>query len=246
MIVQACLNGDRKPGDHPALPLTPEELAADARRVVEAGARALHVHPRHADGRETLDPDACDAAMLAIRKACPTVPVGLSTAAWIEADPARRTKLVEWTDRPDFVSVNFSEPGVLELCELLHRIGIGIEAGLWTVADAEAFVDSGFARSVVRVLVEPPDPEPEAAEACATAIDSLLDHAKVDAPRLHHGSEMATWHVIAVALDRGWDVRVGLEDTLRLPDGSPAPGNAELVAAAVSMARERGLVWPLA
>jgi uncharacterized protein (DUF849 family) len=242
VLLHACLNGSRKPEEHPAVPVTPEDLAADACRVVEAGAGALHVHPRGPDGAETLEPGACDTTLLAIRKACPGVPVGLSTAAWIEPDPVRRTKVVEWTERPDFVSVNFSEPGVLELCELLGRIGVGIEAGVWNVADAEAFIDSGLARSTLRVLVEPPDLEPAEAVSRAAAIDAVLDHAGVEIRRVHHGYGMATWRVIEAALESGWDVRVGLEDTLQLPDGSPAPGNAELVASAARMARDRGLL----
>ena len=48
MFLQACLNGSRPPGDHEALPLTPEELARDALEVAEAGAVAVHVHPRRA------------------------------------------------------------------------------------------------------------------------------------------------------------------------------------------------------
>lgn len=241
MLIKACLNGSRKPGDHPALPITPAELAADARRAVEAGAGALHAHPRGRDGAETLDSGGCEAAAHAIRKACPGVPVGFSTAAWIEPDHARRLELIGgWVERPDFVSVNFSDPGVIELCRLLHRLGIGIEAGVWTVADAEALADSGYSRHVVRVLVEPQDIEPVEAEAGAAAISAALDHVGIDAPRLYHGSGMATWRVIEFALDAGWDIRVGLEDTLRLPDATVASGNAELVAVGVQMARRSG------
>ena len=53
---------------------------------------------------------------------------------------------------------------------------------------------------------------------------------------------MATWRVIEYALEGKWDVRVGLEDTLQMPDGSVAAGNAELVRAVVGMASERGLL----
>ena len=241
MLIKVCLNGSRKPDDHPALPITPAELAADARRAVDAGAGALHAHPRASDGAETLDPGACEAAAHAIRKACPGVPVGFSTAAWIEPDQARRLEqLRSWVERPDFVSVNFSDPGVIELCRLTHRLGIGIEAGVWTVADAEALVDSGYSRQIVRVLVEPQDIEPVEAEASAAAISAALDHAGVEAHRLYHGSGMATWRVIEFALDAGGDIRVGMEDTLKLPDATPASGNAELVAVAVQMARKRG------
>jgi uncharacterized protein (DUF849 family) len=206
-----------------------------------AGAGAIHVHPRDGGGVESLRPDVCDATLLAIRWSCPGLPVGLSTGEWIEPDKDRRLDLVErWTERPDFVSVNFSEPGAVELCELLRRIGIGIEAGLSTVADAQVFVASGVARHVVRVLVEPEDQDPGEAAAHAAAMDAVLDHAGIGARRLHHGVGLATWRVIEDALDAGRDVRVGLEDTLQMPDGSRAPGNAELVATAVAMARRRG------
>jgi uncharacterized protein (DUF849 family) len=245
VLVQACLNGSRKPGDHPALPLTAEQLAADAQRVVEAGAGALHVHPRRPDGSETLDPSACDPALQAIRHACPGVPVGLSTASWIERDPALRLDLIRsWTEWPDYVSVNFADPDVLELCELLRRLKIGIEAGIWTAADAEALAASGYARHLVRVLVEPQDLEPGPAQATADEIGVALDHAGIEAPRLYHGYARATWPVLEAALVDGWDVRVGLEDTLWRPGGGKTSGNAELVTILVRMARERGRLPP--
>jgi uncharacterized protein (DUF849 family) len=71
MFLQACLNGSRPPGDHEALPLTPEELARDALEVAEAGAVAVHVHPRGPDGLESLEPEHCDAAVAALRDAAP-------------------------------------------------------------------------------------------------------------------------------------------------------------------------------
>jgi uncharacterized protein (DUF849 family) len=42
-------------------------------------------------------------------------------------------------------------------------------------------------------------------------------------------------------MPRLYDVRVGLEDTLVLPDGRTARDNGELIAAAVSMASAAGL-----
>ncbi len=65
MVLQACLNGDRETG----VPRTPEELAADARACVAAGAVSLHVHPRDQDGHETLDPVHIAAAVRAMRAA---------------------------------------------------------------------------------------------------------------------------------------------------------------------------------
>ena len=40
-MIQACLNGDRTPDEHPAIPAQPKELAADARRAVAAAMRRL-------------------------------------------------------------------------------------------------------------------------------------------------------------------------------------------------------------
>jgi len=62
------------------------------------------------------------------------------------------------------------------------------------------------------------------------SLNAALDEAGIAAPRLHHGEDLATWAVIDAALERGRDVRIGLEDTLVMADGSPAPSNAALVA----------------
>ena len=53
--------------------------------------------------------------------------------------------------------------------------------------------------------------------------------------QLHHGAGRQTWAVLDAARRRGHDVRVGLEDTLVLADGSTARDNAELVAALAAL-----------
>jgi uncharacterized protein (DUF849 family) len=237
ILVKARLNGTRPPGVHPALPLSASELAADARAAAAAGAGAFHVHPRGADGAEALDAPVIDAAVGAIRAACPGLPVGVSTAAWIVPDlGARLTAIRAWTSAPDFASVNLSEDGHCDVMAALHEAGIGVEAGVWSVEDVDALAASGFAGELVRVLVEAEDEDAATAVAWAAAIDRALDRAGVDAPRLHHGAERATWAVVRRAIEAGHDVRIGLEDTLVLEDGTRTAGNAELVAAAVALA----------
>ena len=241
ILVKACLNGGRRRAEHEAVPLTAHELAQDAAAAVAAGAAALHVHPRGADGAETLDAANCGTAITAIRAACPGVPVGLSTGAWMAPDPGVRAGLIEsWTVLPDYASVNFSEAGAAGVCAVLLRRGIGIEAGLWSVDDVRTFVASDLAAWCLRVLVEVPPPDPEQAVAAAAAIDAGLDRAEIWLPRLHHGDGVATWAVLDAAVNLGRDIRVGLEDTLRLPDGAPARDNAALVAAAVQLVRRHG------
>ncbi len=51
-------------------------------------------------------------------------------------------------------------------------------------------------------------------------------------PRLLHGLGPSAWEFIALAARRGYDTRTGFEDTLALPDGSPAEPNAALLDAA--------------
>ena len=244
MLITACLNGTTSRDQHPAVPRTPAELAADAQAAVRAGAKVIHVHPRDASGAETLEAEAVFAAVRAIRGAVPGVPVGVTTGLWaVGGDPVRRLALVAgWagTDRPDVASVNLSEPGPDALAASLGSAGIEVEAGVWTPEDAERLGASEFGAKAIRVLVEPRDGTPEAAVATATGIDQVLDRLSLDMPRVHHGYGMATWDVIEAALRRGRDIRVGLEDTTVLPDGSTAAGNAELVAAAVRLATGAG------
>jgi uncharacterized protein (DUF849 family) len=214
--------------EHPAVPRTPGELAADAIAVRRAGAFAVHVHPRDAKGGETLNADACDAVVAAIRKAVRGMPIGLSTAESIERDPFARAAAVKaWRRPPDFVSVNLSELGWAGIVRASLRAGIGVEAGLSTQADAEELAGSPFAHQLVRALVEV-DGGPE--DACA--ISQLIP---AGVPQLWHGHGQQTWQVLAAAVAAGHDIRVGLEDVLTLPDGSVAAGNAELVAAAAEL-----------
>jgi uncharacterized protein (DUF849 family) len=232
-LLEVALNGSR---DHPHVPRSPRELAAEARASVDAGAQILHLHPYDATGRETLAAEPCAAALRAVRAACPGIPISLSTSAAIEPDPTRRLELVSgWMELPELVTANQGEPGIAELCAHLVARGVGIEAGLLSLADAEAFVRSGLARSCVRVLIEPLDADPQEATAHAAAMEELITGAGIPLPQVHHGDGLACWAVNERALRRGHGMRTGLEDAPFLPDGQPAPGNAALVRAAVAL-----------
>lgn len=221
------------------MPIDVAAIARDSAAVAAAGAGAVHIHPRDAEGAETLHADAHAAVIVAVRSACPGLPVGVSTAAWIAPDVARRIAAISsWEVLPDFASVNLGEDGALAVIDLLSERGVGIEAGVWHVDDAHQLVHQGLDSALVRVLVEIHDePDPRVALRLAAAIDTILDEGHVEAPRLHHGTGRTTWSLIAAAIERGHDVRVGLEDTLVLADGSPARDNATLVEAVVGMGR---------
>lgn len=239
MLLKCCLNGGRTPSEHPGVPITPAQLAVEAQAAAAAGAGAVHLHPRGADGAETLASEPCAAAIEAVRVAAPGLPIGLSTGQWIAIDVDTRHALIQgWTVWPDFVSVNFSEDGLDELCALIMLRGSTFEAGLASVADAKRLVKSGLAERCLRILIEIDDATLSSSEAmqAVAQIDAVLDGNDIGSPRLYHGMGMSTWPIVAEAMRRGRDVRIGLEDVLTLPDGAPARDNAELVRAALALA----------
>ncbi len=229
MLLQACLNGARRD----AGPRAPSEVAAEARAAVAAGAGAVHVHPRRPDGSESLDGPVVAATLDALR-AVVDVPVGVSTGAWIVPDAGARIRAIEgWTVLPDFASVNLHEPGSGHIAGVLLDRGVGVEAGLWTAAAAAWFAASGAVEHCLRVLVEPREQDLAVAGATVDAILAEIDGAGV--PTLLHGHDATAWDLLRRAAAEGFDTRIGLEDTLVLPDGTPATTNAALVRAAVSL-----------
>lgn len=243
VLIKACLNGNRPADAHPALPVTPEQLAAAAVAVVEAGAGAVHIHPRGVDGAESSDPDDIAAAVAAVRDAVPGLPVGVTSGLWNYGgdETARLASIRAWTVQPDFVSVNWAEPGAVELAEYLISRGVGVEAGLTSVHDTWIFNGSPISFDCLRALVEVRDSDRFDAATIAAQMDEAMDAAGIDVSKLHHGFGEVTWKVLDAAFKLGHDVRIGLEDTLVLPDGTQARDNAELVSKAVEMARARGL-----
>lgn len=236
MIVQACLNGARPVDFHPRLPLTAQAMALDGAACVDAGAAELHIHPRSSDGRESLS--AVDATIPAVRLACPGTLVGVSTGAWIESDEAQTRNLIAaWSELPDYASVNLSESDAPAIIDLLHRRGVGVEAGLASVADAERLITLPDHRRVFRVLIEIEEQDLDVARQVADGIAAVLDRAGMRRPILLHGFDATVWPFVGLARQRRWSTRVGLEDGKHLEDGTTAPDNAALVAAAVAMFR---------
>jgi uncharacterized protein (DUF849 family) len=232
--LQACLNGGRPPGQ---APVTPAELAAAAAAAVAAGAQAVHVHPRDPAGAESLLPGDVGAAVAAVRAAVgPDVEIGVTTGAWAAPGVAeRRAAVAAWEVLPDSASVNWHEDGAVELADLLRARGVGIEAGLWTVAAAVAFLGRPGREPVRRILVEAVDDSGPAGVSAAAAVVAVLHRGGVREPLLVHGLGGSTWPVLRWAAERRHAVRIGLEDVLVLPDGSPAPDNAALVRAAAEL-----------
>ena len=238
-FIKACLNGGRTKAHSEAVPVTPSEVARDAAEAVEAGADAVHVHVRGEDGEQSLAASDVAATLLAVRGAV-SVPVGVTTGAWIVSGDARLALVQGWTELPDFASVNFSEDGAEELARVLIARGVGVEAGLWTASDAARLVESGLAGDCVRLLLEPTDEDLEAAREVVRRIEGELEWVAAEVPRLLHGRRNTTWPLFLDAVRGGYQTRIGFEDTLTLANQAAAESNRDLVAVAVKLAERLG------
>lgn len=239
-MLQCCPNGARPPDAYPAVPVTPRQLARDARAVAALGVMSVHVHPRDRDGHESLDPDTVAAATTAIRAAAPQTQIGVTTARWVEPDPDARTEIIKWwgrlptTARPDVASVNVHDSGWQRVCAALQAVGIGVELGVWTSGDAVTLKQAGLPRGTVRVLAEVTVTDPDIALLEATRLLRALG--EVPRPILLHGEDAGAWPVLRHARRLGLDTRIGFEDTLEGPDLSRrATSNEELVRYALAV-----------
>jgi uncharacterized protein (DUF849 family) len=249
MLIKAAINGGRMRSEHAAVPVKPEEQAADVVACIKGGAGAVHLHVRSTLGdddrsaKESLEPQDVARTLLVVRSVCESIgiaaPVGISTGAWILPDTVRRLEVVTaWDVLPDFASVNFSEDGAVELASILLSRGVEVEAGLSDAEAATVFVKSGLAAKCIRVLLEPQEQEMQRALETVGAMEQLIDTGLPHLPPLLlHGTEATVWPMMDEAIRRGYDVRVGLEDTLILPDGRIAKDNVELVTEAVRRKR---------
>lgn len=224
-MLQACLNGSRTAEEHPALPLSPERLAEDAADVAALGVTSVHIHPRDVLGGLTLVGPEVATTIATVRAAVPGIEISVSTTV-----PGRREPLVaSWAalaaGRPDIAGVHVGEPGWRDLAQALHRAGVGVEL-IFAAPARLRDLPEGVSRITVVATRE--------------TAESLLGHVEpLGLPVLLHGRDSDAWPVLDYAAILEHDVRMGLEDTLLLPDGRLARNNAELVALARRRQRTR-------
>jgi uncharacterized protein (DUF849 family) len=240
LLIKAAINGGRTRDDHKAVPLSPAEIAAETVECLKAGAGAIHLHVRStsdSSAKESLEKEDIDQTIRAVLAVAPTERIGISTGAWILPHPARLEAAKDWAVLPGFASVNFGEEGAVELAKLLLSRGVAVEAGLCDSEAAQIFLQSGLATSCLRVLLEPQEQELKSAIETVNAMEEILRSVAADLSFLLHGTEATVWPMMDEAIARGYDVRIGLEDTVVLPDGRTAKDNVELVSEAVRRVR---------
>jgi uncharacterized protein (DUF849 family) len=176
-----------------------------------------------------MAPSAVARTVLAIRDAAPGLPIGVITGERVLPSVRERVLAIEsWDVLPDFASVNWHDDGATDVAAALLDRGIAVEAGLHSLRAARAWTTSPLRDECLRVLVRLSSAAP------LSLADEILEEVG-EFPTLLHGDGDSCWPALEYALSLGLDIRIGLEDTLELPDGSPAAGNVELVQAALAL-----------
>ncbi|WP_225248015.1 3-keto-5-aminohexanoate cleavage protein [Mesorhizobium sp. J8] len=240
-IAVAPNGGRRTKADHPALPMTPAELARSAAECLEAGASMIHLHVRDRHGQHILDPDAYRAAILAVRQAVGDAMVVQITSESLGAYEAGKQMDVVRQTKPEAVSLALRElvPGrdaesdFAAFLAWLKRESIAPQIILYEPGEALYLFDM-HRRGLI-----PWDHIPvllvlgRYTASQQSAPNDLLPFLSPGIPRFRSfmvcafGRDEAAC-VCAGALFGG-DVRVGFENNLLLPDGSMAASNAVLV-----------------
>jgi len=252
LIVTVAPNGAYKTAqEHPAVPMTPAALAAEARACLEAGSAMMHMHVRTPEGKHSLDVQAYRDALKAVQaEVGDRVLVQVtSEAAGVYRAPAQIAMVREL--RPQAVSIGLREIAVPEIpeAELAGFLGwlaaerIMTQIILYDTADLarwQSLRERGLAPagawSVLFVL----------GRYSAGQVSSPRDLL----PFMQAYDFSLPWAVCAFGREEnacvttaaafGGHMRVGFENNLFLRDGTQAPGNAALVAQAVEGGRVLG------
>jgi 3-keto-5-aminohexanoate cleavage enzyme len=247
----------------PAIPYTPDEYAAEARRIVDEGGVMIHIHARRPDGTPSVEIEDFRAITDAIRASVDDVIINYSTGT-IGVPVEKRVEYLRAL-KPEVGALNMGSMNYAKYSSRRRDFVF------------EAVFENSFAtiRTFLAAMREEGiRPEHECFDSGHVAsLDPLLDmgalepplqvsfvmgvsggirptarnvaHMAEQVPAVPHqwgviGISRAQWTLLAAALSLGGNVRVGLEDNFYLPDGSMARSNGELVARAARMAVDAG------
>lgn len=245
VAIAVAPNGGRKvKADHPAVPLTPAELAVTAAHCLDAGAAMIHAHVRKADGSHLLDADAYKNAIAAIRSAVgDRLVIQITSEAVGKYTPAEQRAVVQAV-KPEAASLALrelvpdagEEKAFADLLGWMKREAVTPQIILYDAADALRLAELRkrglvpFERLPVLFVLGR-----YTAGQISTPAD-LLPFVDSHAPTFEHWSVCAfgAQEVACVTTGAllGGHIRVGFENNELLPDGSRAKGNQEIVAAA--------------
>jgi uncharacterized protein (DUF849 family) len=253
----------------PAIPYTPPEYAAEARRIVNEGGVHIHIHARTPDGtpsyevedfraiRDAIVDEVGDAAIINFSTGAVGIPVA-KRVAYLEACRPEVAALNMGSlnyakysrSRKDFVfKFVFANPfdEIIELLQALHELGIKPEHECFDVGHVgslDPLIDMGVLKTPLHVdcVMGVTGGIPPTARNLAAMVENI--------PAAPAGEQASHWGVIGISRDQwmlvsaaltlGGSIRVGLEDNLYLPDGQMASSNGELIAKAREMVQDVG------
>jgi uncharacterized protein (DUF849 family) len=263
VIITCAISGALAGRDQcPAIPYTPAEYAAEARRIVDEGGVMIHIHARRPDGTPSYEVEDFRAITEAIRAEAGDVIINYSTGAMGVPAEKRIAYLREL--RPDVAALNmgsmnyakysprrkefvfkavFANPfdEIIEFLTVMNELGIRPEHECFDVGHVGSLaplIDMGVLHRPLHVdlVMGVTGGIPPTARNLATMADNV--------PAGSHwgvvGISRAQWMLVAAALTLGGSVRVGLEDNFYLPDGTMARSNGELVARARRLTEDVG------
>jgi len=250
----------------PAIPYTPEEYAAEARRAVDEGASQIHIHARKPDGTPSYEVEDFQAITEAILTEVGDVIVNYSTGA-IGISLEKRIEYLR-ACRPDVAALNMSSMNyakysrrrkdfvfkavfensfdtIIEFLTAMKELGIKPEHECFDsghVANLDPLVDMG--------LLEPPL-QISLVMGVTGGIRPTPRNVTLMSDQIPGGPEGPNqWQVIGISRDQwkllasslilGGNVRAGVEDNLYLPNGEMCRSNGELIAKARQMAEDIG------
>jgi uncharacterized protein (DUF849 family) len=250
----------------PAIPYTPEEYAAEARRAVDEGASQIHIHARKPDGTPSYEVEDFQAITEAILSEVGDVIVNYSTGA-IGIPIEKRIEYLR-ACKPDVAALNMSSMNyakyskrrkdfvfktvfensfdtIIEFLTAMKEIGIKPEHECFDsghVANLDPLVDMG--------LLEPPL-QISLVMGVTGGIRPTPRNVTLMSDQIPGGPEGPNqWQVIGISRDQwkllasslvlGGNVRAGVEDNLYLPNGEMCRSNSDLIAKARQMAEDIG------
>ncbi len=246
----------------PAIPYTPAEYGAEARRIVDEGGVMIHIHARTVDGVPSYEIEDFAAITEAIRGAVDDVIINYSTGtvgvsiekrvAYLEAlrpevaalnmgsmNYAKYSK-----SRKEFVFKTVFENSFDEIIELLTALNANAIKpehecfDIGHVGSLHPLVDMGLLKAPLHIdfVMGVLGGIPASKSNMAAMVDNMPDQSHWGVV----GISRAQWMLIEAALDLGGSIRVGLEDNFYLPSGEMASSNGDLVAVARQMTEAAG------
>jgi uncharacterized protein (DUF849 family) len=250
----------------PAIPYTPEEYAAEARRAVDEGASQIHIHARTPDGMPSYEVEDFRAITEAILAEVGDVIVNYSTGA-IGVPIEKRIEYLREL-RPDVAALNMSSMNyakyskrrkdfvfkmvfensfdtIVEFLTAMRELGIKPEHECFDaghVANLDPLLDMGLLTEPLQISL---------VMGVTGGVRPIPRNVGLMADQIPGGPEgqnqwqvigisREQWKLVGTSLVLGGNVRVGVEDNLYLPSGEMAKSNGELIAKARQMAEDVG------